>query len=164
MRLWHRLLLLCASVSVASLLGYATWQLHAFASGFSACLDTLALERAEQLAQRLLQPIQALSRGSRAPADDGIVLDADHLDARVDGSALALTPVEFRLRRLREKPGKVYSRSQLLDASYEDHRIVSDRTVDSHSRNRRRQFSEVGHDPVESVYGVGFRLELDRDR
>jgi two-component system, OmpR family, response regulator BaeR len=114
--------------------------------------------------------VRALLRRSQAatrttPADEGIVLDADRFEVRVDGSALALTPVEFRLlRRLMEKPGKVYSRSQLLDASYEDHRVVSDRTVDSHIRNLRRKFSEVGHDPIESVYGVGFRLELERDR
>lgn len=114
--------------------------------------------------------VRALLRRSRlaarqAPADDGIVLDADRFEVRVDGAALALTPVEFRLlRRLMEKPGKVYSRSQLLDASYEDHRVVSDRTVDSHIRNLRRKFSEVGHDPIESVYGVGFRLELVRER
>lgn len=53
MRLWHRLFLLCAGLSVASLLGYAIWQQHAFASGFSTYLDTLALRRAEQVAIRL---------------------------------------------------------------------------------------------------------------
>jgi two-component system, OmpR family, sensor histidine kinase BaeS len=53
MRLWHRLFLLCAGVSVASLLGYAVWQQHAFARGFATYLDTLALEHAEQLAPRL---------------------------------------------------------------------------------------------------------------
>lgn len=102
----------------------------------------------------------------RAGADDGpIVLDADRFEVRVNGAALALTPVEFRLlRRLMEKPGKVYSRGQLLDASYEDHRVVSDRTVDSHIRNLRRKFSEAGLDPIESVYGVGFRFELARER
>jgi two-component system, OmpR family, response regulator BaeR len=114
--------------------------------------------------------VRALLRRARpavrtTPADEGIVLDADRFEVRVDGNALALTPVEFRLlRRLMEKPGKVYSRGQLLDASYEDHRVVSDRTVDSHIRNLRRKFSEVGHDPIESVYGVGFRLEFDRER
>jgi two-component system response regulator BaeR len=100
-----------------------------------------------------------------APADGGIVLDADRFEVRVEGNALALTPVEFRLlRRLMEKPGKVYSRGQLLDASYEDHRVVSDRTVDSHIRNLRRKFGELGHDPIESVYGVGFRFEPARER
>ncbi|TDR41299.1 two-component system response regulator BaeR [Tahibacter aquaticus] len=94
----------------------------------------------------------------------GIVLDADRFEVRVAGRPLALTPVEFRLlRRLMEKPGKVYSRGQLLDASYEDHRVVSDRTVDSHVRNLRRKFGEAGLDPIESVYGVGFRFELARE-
>lgn len=53
MRLWHRLFLLCAGLSVASLLGYAALQQHAFASGFAAYLDTLAQTRAEQVAVRL---------------------------------------------------------------------------------------------------------------
>lgn len=62
MRLWHRLFLLCAGLSVASLLGYAAWQQHAFASGFAAYLDTLALGRAEQVAQRLA--LEYRERGS----------------------------------------------------------------------------------------------------
>lgn len=53
MRLWHRLFLLCAGLSVASLLGYAVLQQHAFASGFAAYLDTLAQTRARQVAARL---------------------------------------------------------------------------------------------------------------
>ena len=113
--------------------------------------------------------VRALLRRTRpsprsAAEECGIVLDADRFEVRVGGSPLALTPVEFRLlRRLMEKPGKVYSRGQLLDASYEDHRIVSDRTVDSHIRNLRRKFAEAGLDPIESVYGVGFRFELARE-
>lgn len=114
--------------------------------------------------------VRALLRRARplardAGVDEGIVLDADRFEVRVAGSALALTPVEFRLlRRLMEKPGKVYSRNQLLDASYDDHRVVSDRTVDSHIRNLRRKFGEIGLDPIASVYGVGFRFEFTRER
>jgi len=113
--------------------------------------------------------VRALLRRTRpasraAVADDDVVLDADRFEVRIAGKALALTPVEFRLlRRLMEKPGKVYSRGQLLDASYEDHRIVSDRTVDSHIRNLRRKFGEIGQDPIASVYGVGFRFEIGRE-
>jgi two-component system response regulator BaeR len=113
--------------------------------------------------------VRALLRRARpasraAVADDDVVLDADRFEVRIAGKALALTPVEFRLlRRLMEKPGKVYSRGQLLDASYEDHRIVSDRTVDSHIRNLRRKFGEIGQDPIASVYGVGFRFEIGRE-
>lgn len=53
MRLWHRLFLLCAGLSVASLLGYAVWQQHAFAAGFATYLDTLAVQRAQQVSIRL---------------------------------------------------------------------------------------------------------------
>jgi len=36
--------------------------------------------------------------------------------------------------------------------------VVSDRTVDSHVKNLRRKLSEAGADPIESVYGIGYRL------
>ncbi len=95
-----------------------------------------------------------------ANASGGVVLDAERFEVRVDGRPMAVTPVEFRLlKRLTERPGKVWSRQQLLDAAYDDHRIVSDRTVDSHLRNLRRKFAEFGLDPIASVYGVGFRFD-----
>lgn len=118
-----------------------------------------------ELGARVRALLRRTRQTPRAGTDEAaIVLDADRFEVRVHGTALALTPVEFRLlRRLMEKPGKVYSRGQLLDASYEDHRVVSDRTVDSHVRNLRRKFSEAGIDPIESVYGVGFRFEFARE-
>jgi len=53
----------------------------------------------------------------------------------------------------------VLSRANLLDAIYEDYRIVNDRTVDSHIKNLRRKLAEAenGANPIESVYGVGYR-------
>jgi len=90
----------------------------------------------------------------------GIDLDDERFEARVRGEPLALTRVEFRLlRKLLQQPGRVFSRSQLLDALYEDHRIVSDRTVDSHVKNLRRKLAAHGIDPVASVYGVGYRFD-----
>jgi two-component system response regulator BaeR len=89
-----------------------------------------------------------------------IELDEERFEARVRGRALALTPVEFRLlRKLAAQPGRVFSRAQLIDALYEDHRVVSDRTVDSHVKNLRRKLVEMGIDPIASVYGVGYRVE-----
>ena len=70
-------------------------------------------------------------------------------EARVRGRALTLTPVEFRLlRKLAAQPGRVFSRQQLIDALYGDHRVVSDRTVDSHVKNLRRKLAELGVDPI----------------
>lgn len=89
-------------------------------------------------------------------------LDADRHALRVGSRDVALTPVEFRLLAcLCERPGRILSRQRLLDAAYVDHRVVSDRTVDSHIRNLRRKFEALGLAPIASIYGVGFRLDLE---
>jgi two-component system, OmpR family, response regulator BaeR len=100
-----------------------------------------------------------------APGDHqvpGLVIEAQAYRATLDGVALDLTPVEFRLlETLAAHPGRVFSRAGLLERLYDDHRIVSDRTVDSHVKNLRRKLSTADPDRelVQSVYGVGYRLE-----
>ena len=94
------------------------------------------------------------------PPSQAIVLDEERFEVRVQGRPLVLTPSEFRLlRKLASQPGRVFSRTQLIGALYEDHRVVSDRTVDSHVKNLRRKLAEAGVDPVSAVYGVGYRFE-----
>ena len=98
-----------------------------------------------------------------AVSDARLSLDDQAFEARWLGKKLDLTAVEYRLlKALGERPGRVLSRSQLLDAIYADFRVVSDRTVDSHIKNLRRKIGEAvpGADPIESVYGVGYRLLL----
>lgn len=103
-----------------------------------------------------------------APAADGasasgLMIQAEAWQARLDGVALDLTPVEFRLLALlASQPGRIFSRDQVLDGLYDDHRVVTDRTVDSHVKNLRRKLADVrpGEDLIRSVYGVGYRLEL----
>jgi two-component system response regulator BaeR len=92
--------------------------------------------------------------------DAALVFDDAALQARWKGVRLDLTAVEYRLlKTLGERPGRVLSRANLLDAIYEDYRIVNDRTVDSHIKNLRRKLAdaEPGANPIESVYGVGYR-------
>ena len=71
--------------------------------------------------------------------------------------------VELRLlAALAVAPGRVFSRDQLLGHVYDDHRVVSDRTVDSHIKNLRKKLkaaSTDGSDWIRSVYGVGFALD-----
>ncbi len=91
-----------------------------------------------------------------------LTLDDARFEARMRGHKLDLTPVEFRmLKALIERPGRVLSRAQLLEHLYVDHRVVSDRTVDSHIKNLRRKFEDavVGSDPIRSVYGIGYKYE-----
>lgn len=92
----------------------------------------------------------------------GLAIDPASYRATLDGQALDLTPVEFRLlETLASYPGRVFSRAALLERLYDDHRIVSDRTVDSHVKNLRRKLGEAapGRELIQSVYGVGYRLE-----
>ncbi|MGN6153783.1 MAG: response regulator [Lysobacteraceae bacterium] len=89
-------------------------------------------------------------------------LDDERFEARLRGALLPLTPVEFRLlRALHARPGRVLSRAQLIDAAYLDHRVVSDRTVDSHIKNLRRKLAACGDgaDPIVAVYGMGYKLD-----
>lgn len=96
--------------------------------------------------------------GETAP----LQLDEERLEARLSGTLLPLTPVEFRLlSALQQRPGRVMSRTQLMDALYLDHRVVSDRTVDSHIKNLRRKITDIAPelDPIVSIYGVGYKLD-----
>ena len=112
--------------------------------------------------------VRALLRRTRqwstaeSAASDVLTLDRERFEARIGDRSVALTQVEFRLlAKLHERPGHVLSRAQLLDAAYVDHRVVSDRTVDSHIKNLRRKLADAAPDvdPISSVYGVGYRYE-----
>jgi len=93
----------------------------------------------------------------------GLVIDEERYTASYNDQVLDLTPVEFRLlKTLAAASGRVYSRDQLLDNLYTDHRIVTDRTVDSHIKNLRRKLDAASPEQelIRSIYGVGYKLEI----
>jgi len=111
--------------------------------------------------------VEALLRRSQwqqsAPVSNDnspLQLDSGSYQAHWQQQLLDLTPVEFRLLTMLSKhPGRVYSRDELINAAYDDHRIVSDRTVDSHIKNLRHKLQNAGADDViQAVYGVGYRF------
>jgi len=116
--------------------------------------------------RELVARVKALLRRPRAAAslkETGFAMDEARHEVTLDGKALELTPVEFRLlAALAAEPGRVLSRDRLLEKLYADHRVVTDRTVDAHVKNLRRKLETVrpGADLVRSIYGVGYRLEL----
>jgi len=91
----------------------------------------------------------------------GLQIDAPGVRALVHGRDLGLTPVELRLlARLRSAPGQAMSRDDLRSSVYGDHRIVNDRTMDTHIKNLRRKLEEAGMEgAISAVYGVGYRWE-----
>jgi two-component system response regulator BaeR len=91
-----------------------------------------------------------------------IRLDEASYSVELFGRKLDLTAVEFKLlSTLMHKPGRIFSRDQLMDNIYDDHRIVSDRTIDSHIKKLRRKIHETHPDAdiIRSVYGVGYKYE-----
>jgi two-component system, OmpR family, response regulator len=87
-------------------------------------------------------------------------LDLDGWAAFWDEREVVLTATEFGiLRTLAQRPGKVFSRAELMEGAYAEDNVVSDRTIDSHVRRVRQKFAAAGGDPVDTVHGVGYQLK-----
>lgn len=113
----------------------------------------------------LLERVKALLRrrgGSSQPGDvlvsQGILIDRERHRATVDETVLDLTPSEFGLlEALIRQPGRVFSRSELIDAALGGDSLVLERTIDVHVRALRKKL-ESHADLVETVRGVGYRF------
>jgi DNA-binding response OmpR family regulator len=122
--------------------------------------------------RELVARVKAVLRRSEhvsAPSDhiraDDVVLDVPRMRAEVGGRAVELTPTEFKLlATLATSPGRIFTRSQLLDAlrgvAFESY----ERAIDSHIKNLRRKIEPDPREPryVLTVYGVGYRFADDR--
>lgn len=89
-----------------------------------------------------------------------ITLDPETHRVHRAGSILKLGPTEFRLlTTFMEKPGRVWSREQLLDRVWGRDIYVDTRTVDVHvGRLRKALCAHGGEDPVRTVRGAGYAL------
>ena len=105
---------------------------------------------------------RSVAANPEADPNQPLRLDRQGRSASVFGHPLNLTEVEYRLLELiAQRPGRVWSRSQLLDQAYSDYRDVSDRAIDSHIKNLRRKLDATAphYRWIHSVYGVGYRFE-----
>ncbi|MGR3633724.1 MAG: phosphate regulon transcriptional regulator PhoB [Limimaricola soesokkakensis] len=91
---------------------------------------------------------------------EDITLDAETHRVHRDGHLLKLGPTEFRLlATFMEKPGRVWSREQLLDRVWGRDVYVDTRTVDVHiGRLRKVLCANGGDDPLRTVRGAGYAL------
>jgi two-component system response regulator BaeR len=88
--------------------------------------------------------------------------NTESLRANLFGQTLQLTATEFELlQTLATHPGRVYSRTQLLELVYANVTNATERSVDSHVKNLRRKLDAIDptHEWIRSVYGVGFSFE-----
>jgi len=92
----------------------------------------------------------------------GLTLDESRYRATLAEHELDLTAVEFKLLQfLAAKPGRIYSRQQLMEKIYPDRRIVSSRTIDSHIKKLRKKIADANPELefIHSVYGAGYKFE-----
>jgi two-component system alkaline phosphatase synthesis response regulator PhoP len=122
--------------------------------------------------RELVARVRAVLRRSEtaaAPSDliqaGDVVLDVPRMRTEVAGRPVELTATEFGLlRTLAASPGRIFTRSQLLDAvrgvAFESY----ERAIDSHIKNLRRKLEPDPREPryVLTVYGVGYRFADDR--
>lgn len=92
----------------------------------------------------------------------GIGIIEDKYKLIIGLNEIELTVVEYKLfEHLFKSPGRIYARAQLMDQIYSDHRVVSDRTIDSHIKKLRKKIEEIlpGVELIHSVYGAGYKYE-----
>jgi two-component system response regulator BaeR len=89
-------------------------------------------------------------------------IDEASLRVQINEQSIELTLVEFRLlKALYDQPGRILSRDSLMSQIYDDHRIVTDRTIDSHIKKLRKKLISIGLEEasIHSVYGAGYKFE-----
>jgi two-component system alkaline phosphatase synthesis response regulator PhoP len=106
-----------------------------------------------------------LRRRDRAPSEvlraAALVLDVPRMRLEVDGRPVELTATEFSLlAAMAREPGRVFTRSQLLDAVHGMAIESYERAIDAHVKNIRRKIEPDPRHPrhLLTVYGVGYRL------
>ncbi|PCD76641.1 phosphate regulon transcriptional regulator PhoB [Pseudothioclava arenosa] len=106
-----------------------------------------------------LRRTRPAAMGERLSYDD-ITLDTEEHRVYRNGELLKLGPTEFRLlATLMEKPGRVWTREQLLDRVWGRDIYVDSRTIDVHvGRLRKALKAAGGEDPVRTVRGAGYSL------
>lgn len=108
-----------------------------------------------------------LRRVETPPADNEIIriadltLDIPRMRVTVGGREIELTPTEFQLlAALARQPGRIFTRSQLLEAVHGMAIESYERAIDAHIKNIRRKIEPEPPRPryLISVYGVGYKL------
>jgi two-component system alkaline phosphatase synthesis response regulator PhoP len=106
---------------------------------------------------------------SASATSDGNVLEFEELKIEptkvrvtVSSKEVSLTTTEFKiLQTLAEKPGHVFTRTQLISQIQGEHIHVTGRTIDTHIAGLRKKLSSAGR-LVETIRGIGYRFKDDR--
>jgi DNA-binding response OmpR family regulator len=122
--------------------------------------------------RELVERVKAILRRSRGRETRekpilrfaNLVLEPEKHKVTRDGKVINLTPSEYKLLYcLMSSPGRVYSRSELLERLYDNGGVVIDRVVDVHIGKLRQKIDGKSKKPplLRTVHGVGYAMNED---
>jgi two-component system response regulator BaeR len=117
-----------------------------------------------EVVARVKTVLRRAPREVAATANEPLAFDPPSHRLRSEGREVQLTTVESQLfEAMYREPGRIFTRGQLIDRIYDDYRVVSERTVDSHIKKLRKKLQELVPDQefIQSVYGAGYRYEAN---
>jgi two-component system catabolic regulation response regulator CreB len=118
-----------------------------------------------ELVARVRTVLRRMQRTSAAAAPAaGFAVDDERKSIRFRGKALELSRTEYRLLKvLIDRPGRVWTRDELMERAWDDPASAFDRTVDAHVKALRAKLREVApdEDPIVTHRGIGYSLRED---
>jgi two-component system response regulator BaeR len=118
-----------------------------------------------EIVARVKALFRRINLSAGEPTNDSssvVAVDEEKMQVKLKDTPLDLTTLEFQLfSAMFKEAGRIFSRQQLMDAIYSDHRVVSDRTIDSHVKKLRKKIATVMEEEelIRSVYGAGYKYE-----
>lgn len=115
-----------------------------------------------ELAARAKAVLRRARRSSNSPSSTAFALDEERHQISYFGTPLDLSRYEYKLLCvLLKKPGRVYSRDQLLELVWDAPDASLDRTVDAHVKNLRAKLRDIRPDvdPIATHRGTGYSLK-----
>lgn len=118
-----------------------------------------------ELAARVRALLRRIRGAGTAPAAvlrvGAVEVDTGRFEVRVAGRPVGVTAKEFSiLEVLAAEPGRVFTRTEIIDRAFDAYSDVLARTVDAHIMNLRRKLEQDPAQPryLETVHGRGYRL------
>ena len=110
----------------------------------------------------VLRRLEGARKSEAAPETDSpIDIDEERIQVTYFGESVTLSSTEFRLlRALCQQPGRVFSRSQLMNIAWNDPEASMERTVDAHVKSLRAKLKNIRNepDPIETHRGIGYAM------
>jgi two-component system phosphate regulon response regulator PhoB len=119
----------------------------------------MLMARVRAILRRHVAAVPEVTEDHEEPLDNGLVINRNRYQVKVNGKLVNLTLTEFQLLSfLASKKGWVFSRNQIVDAIHGDDYAVTDRSIDVVISGLRKKLKSKAY-VIETVRGVGYRYK-----